>query len=251
VAIALDYLRRQKSQIESSRPPLNFRLEVPTALYHGYLNQLQPTDFLRGPARDWQFYRGRWGDGYEEIDVLDPLESSFALWSPRTFADATIEAQIRLDPASDSAALVFRANPAGSSFRGYDLTLDAKQSSVVLRAHGSGKPRLIAQTRYNVRSAHWHKIKLVAEGPFVRVWLDGAEQPLIVAEDKTPVTAPGRLGFRVWGSSIDVKELWLEAGQTRTRIDDPQPPAPETVAREALASLCLVILNLNEVIYVK
>jgi hypothetical protein len=251
VNIALDYLRRRTQEIEAARPPITFQFEVPIALFNGYLNQLEPTDIVRGPAENWRYGKGRWGNGYEQIDALNPLQSPFALWSGATFTDGSVETQLRLDPASESAAVMFRARPDGDGFQGYDITLDAKNSLVTLRAHTAGKSRQVAEVRYNVIPARWHKIKVAATGPRIRVWLDGAENPLIDVHDPTPITTPGHLGFRIWGSSIDVKELWLETEQSRTRIDIPKPPTPEAVAQQALASLCLVILNLNEVVYVK
>jgi hypothetical protein len=67
--IALGYLRRQEEVFAAQEAPLTFTPQVPSSIYAPYLRQLRPEDFLAGPREGWSHHRGRWGNGYEGIDI--------------------------------------------------------------------------------------------------------------------------------------------------------------------------------------
>jgi len=82
------------------------------------------------------------------------------------------------------------------------------------------------------------------------VWLDDAAAPAIDVEDATPLVKAGRFGLRTWGSPLSVAELYVDADSHRVRLDESDQPAEAIARRQALESFCLLMLNLNEFLYV-
>ncbi len=71
-----------------------------------------------------------------------------------------------------------------------------------------------------------------------------------VTDDADPILEAGHPGVRVWGAAMDVDALpVVEPRGTPTRIAEGLDE-PGRAERQALASFCLVLLNLNEFVYV-
>ena len=94
-----------------------------------------------------------------------------------------------------------------------------------------------------------HHVKMDFRGPRIRIWLDGSKAPLIDVVDIKPLTHAGFLGLRAWGTPFIVRDLTIESSGKQARVDRAALSAEEA-RRQALESLCLVILNLNEFAYV-
>ena len=91
-------------------------------------------------------------------------------------------------------------------------------------------------------------LKIQFEGARLRVWLGNDLQPVLDATDPKPRLVAGQVGIRSWGSALSVDDLLLKPdGAAVVAIRDKQLSRPERRAREAL---CLLLLNLNEVVYV-
>jgi mono/diheme cytochrome c family protein len=248
--IALAYLGRQTKALAALQPPLTVAPKVPSSLSADYLRQLRPADFLSGPREGWTYHRGDWGAPYEGINKVDRRRGPFALWQPRTFADATVEARVTLHHAAELGGVLFRARPQGDVLVGYELTLDPREGRVLLRRHGAKGPETLGEVRTPVATRHEHRLKIVAVGPRLRAWLGDGERPLLDVTDRQPVLGPGHLGLRAWGSPLSAREVFVEAGGERVRVDPGRPLGTTEARRRALGSLCLAVLNLNEFVYV-
>jgi len=248
--IATAYLCQQTKAFAVLQPPLTIAPKVPASLHEGYLHKLQPLDFLEGPKAGWAYYPGRWGNSYEQIQRVDIARGPFALFQSLAFGDATIECLLRLHQASEMGGLIIRARPHGDEFVGYDLTFDPRNKLAMLRRHGEKDLQELAQVKAGVRMDHEHRLKVQIEGPRIRVWLDSSDKPLLDVTDSRPLAGQGNLGLRAWGSALSAREFFIRAGGKTTRVDSAQPLGVEEAERQALRSLCLVILNLNEFVYV-
>ncbi len=181
---------------------------------------------------------------------MDVLRGPFALWQPSVFADAVLECDLRLHGAAELAGVIFRAQPGGDEFAGYDVTLDSRQQHVVLRRHSGNFVQTLANVPAHVRINDFHHLKIAANGNRLRVWLDHAPVPCIDTFDPQPFTQPGYLGLRVWGAAFSARNFSVQTTGQRLRVDSDCPVDTEEARRQALQAFCLIVLNLNEFVYI-
>ena len=246
-ALALAFLAQQEKAFASVRSRLTFRPEVPPSLSVDYMGRLQAADFLVGPADGWTYHRGRWSGAYEGIRAVDRARGPFALCRHESFADGTVEAKLVLHQASESAGFLFRAQADGDELRGYEVLLDPRRGRVALRRHAK-EAAFLAESLFALQTGQLLSVRVQASGPRLRVWLNGGARPLLDVTDPEPLTAAGRVGLKAWGAALSLDDLVLRVGDRTVRPGDAWPlPA----ARDrALGALCLMLLNLNEVVYV-
>jgi hypothetical protein len=82
-----------------------------------------------------------------------------------------------------------------------------------------------------------------------RIWLNNEPEPTLDLTDPAPLTSGDRIGVRPWGSalSLDDLEATPSGGAPRWRAAEAVRGTP--AARRALEAYCLLVLNLNDVIY--
>ena len=82
--------------------------------------------------------------------------------------------------------------------------------------------------------------------------MDGSEKPLLEAVDSKPLTGSGKVGVRAWGAPVHFDSLTVKTGQRQFVLEPDRIEAstPSFAERSGLESFCLLLLNLNEVIYV-
>jgi hypothetical protein len=248
--IGLDYLQRQTESLATLRPGLTFSPLVPTALHESYLKQLQPEDFLRGPRRGWRYLRGKWAAPYEGIQIVDVPRGPCALWQEMAFRDGVIEASVLLHPSAELGGLLFRARPQGQECVGYDVSLDPRNHRLLLRRHDGAQSATLADVPITIPWHEKHRLKVAAEGPRIRIWLDGNERPIVDVVDSHPSTQPGYVGLETWGAPLTVHDLTVASAGKEVRIDRATTLTSEDAKRQALESFCLIVLNLNEFAYV-
>ena len=216
------------------------------------MNQLKPADFLIGPAEGWTYYRGHWSAVYEGIRSVERQRGPFALWTGERLADGLIEAKVVLDRASEFGSLLFRAQAEGDEQRGYEVTLDPRRQRLILRRHGTNET-ILADAECAIPVLKPISLKIELNGAHIGVWLDGSRQTTIDAVDPSPISAKGFVGLRAWGASMSLDQLALSAeGKTLGPVLDTTDPTVNSRAanHRALNSFCLLLLNLNEMIYV-
>lgn len=117
--------------------------------------------------------------------------------------------------------------------------------------------RSLAEVRAGWKRGAWQQVRVVAEGPRIKVYLNGSAEPLIDYTDPEPLLS-GQIGFRTFQADAAVRGISVQSAEGRIEI--PLQPAeatspPETstavsVELRALAEFCKVVLNLNEFVYV-
>jgi hypothetical protein len=91
-------------------------------------------------------------------------------------------------------------------------------------------------------------LRIEATEARIRVWLGGDPRPVLDVTDPKPILAAGHVGVRTWGSALSVDDLLVRAdGLAPVTVCDERLATPERRARQAF---CLLLLNLNEVVYV-
>jgi mono/diheme cytochrome c family protein len=250
--VADGYVGRQSGAFASAAHLMTFRPQVPGALFTGYLKLLGDADLLAGPRTGWRYGRGVWGGAYENIVNVDPARGPFALAEAQTFADGVVDARVRLHPGAELGGLIVRGEAAAdaSTHLGYDVVLDAPGGAVLLRKHLPDKVVTLASAPLQVRAGYWYSLRVSATGPRVTVWLDGGSSPALDVTDPDPLLAAGHVGARVWGAAMDVDRLTVTTPDGATTPIAEGLDEPGRAERQGLASFCLVLLNLNEFVYV-
>lgn len=115
-----------------------------------------------------------------------------------TGTDFSYEADLRLD-SGVAAALTFRSNRDAS--RHYTANIDALANVIKLWRPG----RDIATYPLDVELGRTYHLKVVAEGPRIRVYLDDAAEPVIDAVDDT--IASGQFGLNVFDGAAVIQNV--------------------------------------------
>jgi hypothetical protein len=251
--LSLEFLQRQGAAFAALASRLTFKPDAPSALYEGYFNQLPPNRFLVGPAAGWSYYRGSWASAYEGIRSVDRDRGPAALCDAETFADGEIRGRVRLSEASESLGLLLRSTVQGDVVRGYELALDVRAQVVRLRRHAATVTTL-AERSIALSKGQAIDLRFRVVGAKLSVWIgDGAEemptQPAwLEMVDSQPLSEPGKAGLRAAGSAVNVDRLTVgPVGRSPRMLRDELAPAAE---EQALRSFCLLLLNLNEVVYI-
>ncbi|HEY5312036.1 MAG TPA: DUF1553 domain-containing protein [Pirellulales bacterium] len=208
VALAIEYCQRQEPQFAAIARRLTFRPDVPFSLTSGFLERLRPADLLAGPAHGWSYYRGRWVGGYEGVKSVDPLRGPFALWRGAVFANGAIDGRITLGEASELGSLILRATAEGDLFRGYSIDFNSRAGSVSLRRHGA-ELTLLAEADAPLPTGQPLPVKIEAQGPRIRVWINGT-RPVLDITDPQPLNDAGRVGVASWGAGISLDGFMVD-----------------------------------------
>ncbi len=246
---AREFLRRQESAFRALGTRLTFRPDVPSSLSDGYLEALPRDRFLLGPADGWEYFRGRWSGGYEGIRTVERDRGPFGLAStpPAGFTNGTVTARITPHVACESAGLFVRTRSRDHQAVGYEIALDPREQRIRLRRHENGVS-VLGDASAAIPVSESVAVKVTVHDDRLQVWLGDGAAPVLDVTDAQPLTGPGRIGIRSWGAPVSLDDLVVTAdGGAPARITDSHLPAPAERAREAL---CLLLLNLNEVVYV-
>jgi hypothetical protein len=264
IRIALDFLDRQSREYEAIASRVTFRPDVPNSLFGEYMNRLRPTDFILGPTNGWSYFIGRWSAAYEGIRTLDRQRGPFALWAGHAAADGTLLATVLVHPAAESASLLIRSTSDHQEQGGYEVVLDPRRGRLLLKRH-RGEVEVVAEAPVSIPSATPVKLMIEFNAARIQVWLAAAGKefdPVLDVTDAKPILTAGLVGVRSAGAAMSVDTLTLETAEGFTPIVPPASMAGMTqsdLARRTAGvsldpsvwqSFCLLLLNLNEFIYV-
>jgi cytochrome c553 len=245
--LARDFMQRQQESFASLRTRMTFRPDVPTSLAVSYMDKLQPEHFLLGPTTNWSYHRGRWSAAYEGIRTVERDRGPFALSGAPGFSNGVVEAKIVLHTACESAGLLFRAVAKENEFHGYEIGIEPREQQVVLRRHAA-EVTTLAKASAIISTGQSVPLRIQATDTRLRVWLGDERKPVLDVCDPKPLLSGGQFGVRTWGAALSVEDLVLRPdgmGPVAVRDEQLEPPAGR-----ALQSFCLLLLNLNEVVYV-
>jgi hypothetical protein len=249
IELAHDLIERQTRGFEQLGGRITFRPDVPESIYNAYQDKLRAEDHLIGPRQGWSYHRGAWSKEYEGIRTVDRVRGPFALWTGAEFSGGVIEAKLMLHRAAEFASLLFRASATNGVQHGYELALDARQQTVLLRRHSTNVV-VLAEAAVPIHVAISHGVKIEVGDSEIRVWLDGGEKPLLAVNDPGPIVQPGLVGIRTWGAAVSVDALAFSVGAQNFDVLADAANRTKAPRERALESLCLMLLNLNELVYV-
>lgn len=235
-----DALRRAESAFLPLAGQMRFQTDVPVSLFSGYRGQLRGEDFLIGPPRRWEYFSGKWGGGYEGIDVVDAKLGPFALWQGGEFRDGVLTGRLRVGSSVEYATIMARARTgsnakSGEPWSGVAVTIDRKQDRLELRDR-TGAEEFIESRAMRVESDRWYTFRWELSAGRSRWWIledsGDVNRPAKETEPRdrlegdatevSPESPPmietnlrggesewlaGRLGLAVWGGNIDLDRI--------------------------------------------
>jgi hypothetical protein len=201
----------------------------------------------------WRQFGGQWSRREDGGCQVKQHPGAKIVREGLSFADGTIEAQIMLEEGSGDAGLLVRATePTDGVNAVHAYNINLRHNSLRLGKHESDW-RSLASVKADIALGTWHNVRAELNGGRIRVWLDGAEKPLIDYTDAAPL-ASGSSGFRTFQVDAAVRQIRVRRGDVVEDISmeysRPVPASASVTGDRALAELCKLILNLNEFIYV-
>ncbi|HEX4131997.1 MAG TPA: DUF1553 domain-containing protein [Pirellulales bacterium] len=209
------------------------------------------------PLTGWDYFGGQWSRRADGGYAVTPSPGAKTVWQDVDLADGVVTAEVLLADAKGDAGLLVRVNqpsPGVDALEGYNINL--RHNALRLGKHENNW-RALVTAPMKLDADRWHHVRVQLNGPRVRVTVDDAEQPQIDYVDPNPLPG-GKLGFRTFNASCAFRDLRATTARKNWQADftttqqtkvaaTPIAPSPE---RRALEALCLVLFNLNELIYV-
>lgn len=212
-----------------------------------------------GVPPGWERFGGTWTMGDGGVLAVEPAPGAKAIWNEVNLGDGTVEADVMLREAKGDGGIVLRVTQptAGvDALTAYNINF--QPNGLRLGKHQNNW-REISRAPVKFPPGQWRHLRVVLAGPHVRIYVDHAAEPAIDYTDENPLP-PGSIGVRTFNAHLAVKNLAIKdnAGgkahladfQTMPSVAPAVSQAPSNAQHKALASLCLLIFNLNEFVYV-
>lgn len=207
--LAASYLADQEAKQARRRGILSFRPDYPPALFNGYHGGLPAERFLRGPAKGWRYFKGRWSGSYEGILNAEREWPAYALFRVSA-EDFRVKGSLRLDKMTERVSLLLRAQPQGDVFDGYSTLFDTANGQLVIRRHQGGKVVDLAKRPVSLPSNQFLEFGASVRAGVLEVTLGGTT---LRATDPNPLTGAGQFGTSVWAGPVTFDGLIVSVGE--------------------------------------
>jgi mono/diheme cytochrome c family protein len=211
------------------------------------------------PPAGWSHYGGFWTRQADGAYAVDASPGAKAIWDEPVIGDGTVTAQVMLQSQRGDAGLVVRVGHATNGVDALDAyNINLRPSGLRLGRHLSNWRQLVVVPQPLALDV-WHEVRVQLDGKRIRVWLNGSSEPLIDFEDENALEA-GRVGFRTFNADCAIRNLCVTSSDRTWNADFapssaeneplPKQQPPKSAERRALEAFCLLLFNLNEMIYV-
>ncbi len=208
----------------------------------------------------WQPFGGRWSLGDDGTYSVEPAAGAKSIWRDGPSGDGVVEADVMLRaPGGDGGLLVSVSQCADGVDTLHGYNINVLNNALRLGKHQNNW-RELKRLPFDFGVNRWHHVRVETLAGRIRVFVDGAKEPQLDYQDERPLPA-GQLGLRTFNARFAIKDLRVTQGgkTTLAKLQLPPPskplPAPALAPlahpqRKALASLCLLLFNLNEFLYI-
>ena len=245
-----EFFHRQVRLFEGLRGQISFRPDVPDTLSVPYFQALPAARFFITPGSDWQCSKGYWPREYEGNRALESGRGPLALWTGTLEKDGELEVDVIPQVACSQVGLLWRATaPAdGTGETGYELVLEPREKRASLRKLTPTQSTVLATTTALHLREDRIQVRIRIQGDDFQIFFHGSAQPDMEVHADPGMPLAGQLGVRAWGAGVSLDQLrWTASGRT---IPLWPHRSAGWVHQKALESVCLLIMNLNEVAYV-
>lgn len=245
-----EYFERQATAWAGLDHRVSFRPDVPDTLSVPYFQSLPANRFLVGPSGDWEYHKGYWPREYEGNRMLSAGRGPFALWTGATVSEGTLDVEIVPQVSCSQVGILWGAegSPDGGGGTGRELVLEPRDGRASVRAlTPTNSVVLASMSGLTLREDRIQvQIRIGKEGTTVH--FHGGADPAMQFHEASTGPLHGRFGVRAWGSGVSLENFRWTSGGKSVAVWTPKPSG--WAQQKALESACLVVMNLNEVLYV-
>lgn len=213
----------------------------------------------------WKAYGGAWSVAPPDGLKIGPGLGHKILWEDfGPLGDGVVSMDLRLTPGGAGiAGFILRVNdPAvgADNWIGYEVSVNLGSQGVFIGTHNHSWT-LQASAPAKIEPVRWHRLEARLDGQRMRVFLDGAEKPLLDFEQPVALQ-PGLVGIRTWGPAVEYRNITARSGDRvatwAPKVEDVKDAPWLVVKRDlrkqafqrAAADLASALFNLNEFVYV-
>jgi alpha-L-arabinofuranosidase len=191
--------------------------DVNHEIYGGlYAQQIFGESFEEPPRfapPGWTDYGGRWSTKDGVCSVKADAGAKLLRTEP-TFADGAVECDVQITGGhGDNAGLLVRVQQphvGANAFLGYEISLSAKNGSVLLGRHRNDW-KLLKEVPAAIKSGRWHHLRVECSGKDLAIFLDGDKTPLLKYTDAAAPILSGQVGLRTWNADASFRRFVVEA----------------------------------------
>ncbi|WP_437230585.1 DUF1553 domain-containing protein [Planctomicrobium sp. SH661] len=214
------------------------------------------------PASAWTEFESDWvATPAGTIKPTVPNAGGKLIWNSVDFTDGVIEADVQINGGGDGGILARVTNPHPGIDAVTCYNINLTQTHLRLGKHQDNWEQLVF-VPHELPADRWSHVRADFEGPRVRIFVDHAAVPLIDFTDPQPLPA-GKIGLRTFQCPVEFRDVTVVTQNVTHKMDPATLPTgslaeisvtgtkPDDSSQRALEALCLLILNLNEMIYVE
>ncbi|HWA98057.1 MAG TPA: DUF1553 domain-containing protein, partial [Pirellulales bacterium] len=208
------------------------------------------------PLVGWRYYDGLWSRRNDGGYAVAPSPGAKAIAEDVALGDGVVSAQVWLGSDKGDAGLLVRTNDATlgvDAVEAYNINL---RHNVLRLGKHENNWRALVSVPVKIEPGRWHDVRVELAGPRIRVFLDNADEPQIDYVDPNPLPA-GAVGLRTFNAPCAFRDLRVTTADAAWTADFAHVETPKSIAparksadRRALEAFCLLMFNLNELIYV-
>jgi mono/diheme cytochrome c family protein len=241
------FLQRQRAAFDRIATRLDFKADVPATMNTAFFDSLRPADFIQAPP-GWSARRGHWPDQYEGNRIVERGNGPYAVSDSARFNSGTLTTRVVLHTAFERGGLLLHASTQGERPTGIELIFDPRDQRLTLRRLEPA-PHVLATAPASLPTQESFPVRIAAEGSRWTVWVNGEASPTLTASEPSPSIAGDQIGVRPWGSALSLDDLAITSREGATIWRASEGTAVTAPSRRALESFCLLVLNLNAVVY--
>lgn len=157
----------------------------------------------------WQVYGGNWVPDGAGVHVSSGPGFKLML-DEAIVGDQEIEADVAI--ANDfgfNAGFLVKSSSLGvgaDEFDGYEISISPKDARVIIGKHRHDFHQL-AEAPAKLTYGRWHHLRVKVTGNLIEVFIDRANQPQLVFEDKDQPLIGGQVGLRTWHSDCSFRKV--------------------------------------------
>jgi hypothetical protein len=162
-------------------------------------------DFDDGNFTGWTQYNGSWSVSGGKLNCVPGVSEGKLMINNTTMGDFCFDADIKV--AAGPAGLVFSATGVGggvNTYTGYRVVLKSVESQLQIVRVDNGSATVLTTVPFTVNSATTYRMRVLAEGNFIQVFVDDMITPKATATDSTYTS--GRFG--VCGSTTTASAVF-------------------------------------------
>lgn len=214
------------------------------------------------PEPGWLSFDGEWSaDGERTIQPVQPTPGGKVVWKQQEFSDGSVSADVRIQGRGDAGLIVRVREPHSGIDALTAYNVNFSRGQLRLGKHENNWRALLTVPR-EFAPGQWVHVRAEFGGPVIRIYLNHEPEPVLEYVDPQPLP-PGQIGLRTFNCPVEFRNLTVTRNGMPVSLHLENRPSASTVqlavagmktddsAQKAFESFCLLLLNLNETIYVE